>query len=533
MVLVFAYILSHAQYVSHITYPDSTAQIITDTSIVAVKLAEQIQAEKIKSHLSILASDEYEGRETGQKGNRMAASYIANYFESIGLPAIGDNNSRFQNVAFTTVKWDETAMYIEGIKHKHLWDYLAFPSKNNDIPFISSTEIVYAGYGIEDENYNDYKGLNVEDKIVMVFEGEPVDKDSISWITGNRSLSNWTEDAERKVRLAKSKGAKLLIIIENDMKQMLMENRRFLVGSKVLLGNKMNIDEGLVNHIYVSPQTAAEIWGDNKKKVLKSRDKTKESGKSKSFSFGRNFAIRMDKSASVIEGENVLGYIEGTDKKDEVVVISAHYDHLGKRGDEIYNGADDNGSGTSTVLNIAQALQYAKENGYGPRRSVLCLLVTGEEKGLLGSDYYSENPVFPIASTVANVNVDMIGRVDKHHENNPNYIYVIGSDRLSTDLHFINEEANKKFAQIELNYTYNSETDPNKFYYRSDHYNFAKKGIPAIFFFSGVHKDYHRTSDTVDKILFDKVEKIGRLIFHTTWELANREERIVVDGVVR
>lgn len=184
-------------------------------------------------------------------------------------------------------------------------------------------------------------------------------------------------------------------------------------------------------------------------------------------------------------------------------------------------------------MDIAEALTIAKNEGNGPRRSVLCLLVTGEEKGLLGSKYYAENPRFPIANTVANVNIDMIGRVDKTYANTPEYVYVIGSDRLSTDLHKINESINQEFSQILMDYKYNSESDPNRYYFRSDHYSFAEKGIPAIFFFSGVHEDYHRTTDTVDKIMFDKMEKIGQHIFHLVWELANREERINVDGEVK
>ena len=156
------------------------------------------------------------------------------------------------------------------------------------------------------------------------------------------------------------------------------------------------------------------------------------------------------------------------------------------------------------------------------------MLVTGEEKGLLGSQYYSEHPLFPLDKTVADVNIDMIGRIDDHHPDS-NYTYVIGSDRLSTELHEINETVNKKYTHLNLDYTYNRDDDPNRFYYRSDHYNFAKKGIPSIFYFSGVHDDYHRPSDTPDKIMFGKAETIARLAFHTAWELANRDERIKFD----
>jgi Zn-dependent M28 family amino/carboxypeptidase len=214
-----------------------------------------------------------------------------------------------------------------------------------------------------------------------------------------------------------------------------------------------------------------------------------------------------------------------------LIVVTGHYDHLGMRGDDIFNGADDNGSGTSTVLDIAEAFAAARDQGQGPRRSILFMLVTGEEKGLLGSRYYVEHPVFPLEQTVANVNVDMIGRVDEAHADNPNYVYVIGADRLSTELHEINEAANARYTELELDYTFNAEDDPNQYYYRSDHYNFAERGIPAIFYFSGVHEDYHRPGDTADKIMYDKTATIGRLIFHTISELANRDERIVVDVV--
>ena len=242
---------------------------------------------------------------------------------------------------------------------------------------------------------------------------------------------------------------------------------------------------------------------------------------------------RRGQKPKTVETENVIAIIRGSEKPDEYVVITAHLDHVGITDGEIYNGADDNGSGTTTVLEIAEALAIAKNMGHSPRRSVLCLLVTGEEKGLLGSYYYSENPVFDVDKTVADVNIDMVGRVDKKYEDNPNYIYVIGSDRLSTDLHKINENANNTYAGLTLDYKYNDEKDPNRYYFRSDHYNFARLGIPSIFFFNGVHEDYHQPGDTVDKINFDKMQNVGRLIFHTIWDLANRNDRIEVDGKVK
>ncbi|MFP9119286.1 M28 family metallopeptidase [Flavobacterium sp. RNTU_13] len=229
------------------------------------------------------------------------------------------------------------------------------------------------------------------------------------------------------------------------------------------------------------------------------------------------------------DSENIWAFIEGTEKPDEILVISAHYDHVGMKNGDVYNGADDDGSGTVALLEIAQAFMQAKKDGYGPKRSILFLHVTGEEHGLHGSRYYSEHPLFPVANTIADLNIDMIGRRDDDHTSNGNYVYVIGSDRLSTDLHNINEAANKRYTQLNLDYKYNDRNDPNQFYFRSDHYNFAKKGIPIIFYFNGVHADYHKSTDKPDKIEYDLLSKRAQLAFVTAWELANRENRPVVD----
>ena len=229
------------------------------------------------------------------------------------------------------------------------------------------------------------------------------------------------------------------------------------------------------------------------------------------------------------DSENIWAFIEGSEHPEEIIVVSAHYDHIGIKNGEIYNGADDDGSGTVALLEIAQAFQKAKNEGHGPKRSILILHVTGEEHGLHGSRYYSENPLFPLKNTVADVNIDMIGRRDENHKDSNNYIYLIGSDYLSTDLYNICESVNSKFINLNIDYKYNDRADKNRFYYRSDHYNFAKNGIPSVFLFNGVHADYHKQSDEVDKIEFDALTKRTQLGFIITWEIANREKRIVVD----
>ena len=245
-----------------------------------------------------------------------------------------------------------------------------------------------------------------------------------------------------------------------------------------------------------------------------------------------------------VDSENVIAIIEGTEKPDEYLILTAHLDHVGygRTGsrlrksyvgeikDRIHNGADDDGSGTVAMLEIAQAFKQASKKGKGPKRSIIFLHVTGEEKGLLGSAYYSDNPIYPLSKTVANLNLDMIGRIDPTRKGDKReYIYIIGSDHDSQDLHNISEQTNLQTVNIDLDYRYNAKDDPQRFYYRSDHYNFAKKGIPIIFYFSGTHEDYHLPSDTPDKINYDLLELRSKLIFYTAWNIANRDKRVIVD----
>ena len=228
--------------------------------------------------------------------------------------------------------------------------------------------------------------------------------------------------------------------------------------------------------------------------------------------------------------ENVLAYIKGSEKPNEVIVISAHLDHLGiSENGLIYNGADDDGSGTVAIMEMAQAFKKAKDEGHGPKRSILFLHLTAEEIGKKGSLFYTQNPIFPLENTISNLNIDMIGRVDNLHANNENYIYLIGSNRLSKELHYLSEKVNNTFCHINLDYRYNAENDKNHYYSRSDHYNFAAKGIPVIFYFNGEHNDYHETSDTPDKINYLLLQNRARLIFATAWQLANQEHRLCVD----
>jgi Zn-dependent M28 family amino/carboxypeptidase len=359
-----------------------------------------------------------------------------------------------------------------------------------------------------------------------------MDKSGQSRITGTSSMSEWSGDFRVKREAAQKMGAKALLVINADYDRYIGRIKYYLQNPGMRLDMERPEKEDVLPVFFIKMEDADHILASSKlKSVAKATAKMNKKGKSMGATIPLSIEINADRKTEKLTSENVLCFIEGVDPdlKDEVLVITAHYDHVGMDGEDVYNGADDDGSGTVSVMEMAEAFVMAKRDGHGPRRSVLLMTVSGEEKGLLGSEWYTEHPVFPLENTIANLNVDMIGRVDEAHKDNENYIYLIGSDKLSTELHAISEEANKTYTKLELDYTYNAPDDPNRFYYRSDHYNFAKNNIPVIFYFSGVHEDYHQPTDTPDKIMYEKTAKIARLIFHTAWELANRSDRIEVD----
>jgi hypothetical protein len=501
--------------------------------------AQTIKANDLSEYLHVLASDSLEGRETGQPGQKRAADYLAGKFREFGVePGMVNadgSKSYFQKFDLVRKQWDEVYLILNKKKRTFLKDFYAYGDLN--IPEEVKSEVVFGGYGIETDNYSDYrKGgapLKVKDKVVIIFPGEPI-KDGKSLITGDSSYSSWANDWRKKVSLAKSKGAKLVLVVvgknQKEFDQRLNQLKEHL--GKPTLGFAY---KERPSAFFISVDLAAEMLGTTSQVMMNHLETIPSSASNPKKQFTPLKPVKISFKCSVKEStintENVLGFIEGTDKKDEVIVITAHYDHLGIEDGKICYGADDDGTGTSALLEIAQAFALAKKEGKGSRRSILIMPVTAEEKGLMGSEYYTDHPVYPLNKTVANLNIDMIGRIDKEHEGDSNYVYLIGTNLLSTELHTVSENANILFTQINLDYRFNSYNDPNRFYYRSDHYNFAKNNIPVIFYFNGVHDDYHKPTDTVDKILFPKAEKITRLVFYTAWELANMEEKIKVDVI--
>ena len=505
----------------------------------AAKYAESITPDDLKKHLVIIASDSLEGRDTGSPGQKKAAEYVSSYYKQYGLTpaatAADGSKSYLQKYNLHKRSWGEVYVKAGGKKYEFNKEFYLNGILN--VPEETSSEVILVGYGIDDPAYTDYNNLDIKGKAVVVFEGEPKSADGKYLVSGTGEKTKWSGPVswQAKARVALDRGATYVFIVtdktgddlDKEIRQRAVMARRF---SAPTLKPVVEAPSSLAAFA-VPASIAAQILNTSTSKLLKEKASIDKSGKPLSKQMSGNVAVKAERVSETIETENVAAFMEGSDKKDEVLVISAHLDHIGiSDNGEINNGADDDGSGTVSLLELAEAFSKAKAEGKGPRRSILFLNVTGEEKGLFGSEYYSENPLFPLKNTIADLNIDMIGRVDKAHENDHKYVYLIGSDKLSSKLHAISEEVNKKYINYNLDYTFNDPKDPNRFYYRSDHYNFAKMGVPVIFYFTGVHEDYHKPGDDVEKILFDKQAPIVKLVFHTAWELVNREERIEVDS---
>ncbi len=498
---------------------------------VQLKYAAEINPETAKTHLSILASAEFEGRGTGEPGGEKAATYIAEEFKKLGL-AGPVNGSHFQPVALVRTSFDIRDFTIDGKSFTNGKDFY-FVGGGPETK-INANEIVFIGYGISENGYDDLSGINIKNKVVLVLsEGEPKDAQGNSLITGTDTPSAWVTSRTKRLQNITAKEPKLIIAVSSTIAESL---ERF---SNRLTQPRIALEEGATNPsagtstpvANISTEMADMLLARAKTSVGKLVESIDNTQKSQSKTYKTRFRTTFGAVTEPFTSDNVLGYLEGTDLKDELLVLTAHYDHEGNQNGTIFFGADDNGSGTTGILEIARAFAKAKAEGHGPRRSILFMAVTAEEKGLLGSNYYSRHPVFPLENTVVNLNADMIGRIDdKHLRGNHNYVHAIGSDKLSSELKVINENANAEYTHMELDYMYDDPKDPMRIYYRSDQYNFAKHGIPVIFYFSGLHPDYHTPADTVDKINFEMLAKRARLVFHTAWEIANRDNRLVVDS---
>ncbi|MBO6794048.1 MAG: M28 family peptidase [Balneolaceae bacterium] len=491
-----------------------------------------ITEEGLLLDLSVIASDEMEGRDTGSEGLKKAADYLAQRYQELGLEPVGDNGTYFQHFNLTGKVFESITYSVHNADGELVDESTHSANEIGNFNTLLggdgafSGDLFFAGYGISDESIgiNHFEG-NVDGKWLVIFY--------------DRTISNFMamQDA------IDQGGALGAILIIGTDEQSFDDQATRLQGefgeSAGLSLEYLSDAEAAAPFNRIRPTLATQLFGlDTLEELAELEAEIKDSpdafeGYELQFSLSHSAEVENE----VVETKNIVAFLEGTDPvlKNEVVVLSSHYDHVGistpdSTGDAIYNGADDDGSGTVGLLHAAQALASAKQSGAEIKRSVLILHVSGEEKGLLGSRYYSDHPIFSIENTVANLNSDMIGRRDNQFADNPNYIYVIGGKIISSGLQATLEQANAMSVNLELSDRYNDLNDPNQFYRRSDHWNFGRLGVPFIFFFNGTHADYHRPSDEIEKIDFEALQKRTKLIFMTTALLANDDDRPVVDN---
>lgn len=504
----------------------SVAQQNTDDT--GWKYAQSITEQKLKDILTVVASDQMQGRETGTEGQRRAAIYIQNQFKQIGLMAPQGLDGYQQKYPLYRDSLVAESVSLGGQDLSGQGESSVIPGSGLS-QTIKSNEIVFAGYGIDDEKYSDYKGKNVKGKVVVLLNSEPMENGSYI-LTGTDKTSRWSFGATQKAAAALKHGALAVLFIDPAAKELPGFGRNSGRG-----GNNLSLmrdtEPERLTVVYLKAAQLENIFGAANARKISDAFGEKKKMDALKFTAKKEVAIAYAKKRFTVLASNVIGYVEGTDLKDQYVFMTGHYDHLGMRNGIINYGADDDGSGTTAVIAMAAAFQKAKNEGHGPRRTVVFMTVSGEEKGLWGSEYYSDHPVFPLAQTTVDLNTDMIGRIDPNRKigDSTNYVYVIGNDKLSTDLDPISKMINEKYTKLELDYKYNDPKDPERIYFRSDHYNFARKGVPIIFYFDGIHKDYHKPTDTVDKINFDLMLKRTQYIFMTGWDMANRNDMLKRD----
>jgi Zn-dependent M28 family amino/carboxypeptidase len=480
----------------------------------------------LRSNLEVLASDLFEGRETATRGEQLAALFISKELAKYGVKPFGDDGTYYQffDLMFKTVE-PETELTIISSKGTSkvlkLGDDLYFSKEKvpSDKYKGNESNLVFAGYGITaaDYNYNDYSGIDVKGKVVLLQSGAP----TINEKEFSKEDEKRFGDRNYKIENANHHGAVGVLLIPGGKTLKYWEYiKKHAVSPSVSLITTNEEDKGAIPAAMLSEESVKYLLFDEEN----SYDEilvASENGKSLSgFDLTKKIIFKYKINTEIKQARNVIGIIEGKNDqlKNEYVVLTAHYDHEGIVGGEIYNGADDNGSGTVAILEAGRRLSLLKDN----KRSILIVFHAGEEKGLLGSKYLTKNSEF-MSEIVSNINIDMVGREETES------IYSIGSGKLSTELYELVERVNSETVRFELDYTFDDPNDPNNYYYRSDHYNYAKQNIPIVFFYDHMTEDYHKSTDDVDKINFEKLEKVSTLITELALRIANLDHRLKVD----
>ena len=487
-------------------------------------VAQSIKKDNLYRHIQILASDSLEGREFGTFGINRAADYIVSRLKKAGIKPMGDRGTYYQPVTVQGWSWEKLSLKMNDQELIPGIDFNAKIFDNQQAVKLSGTQFMFMGYGIKTDQYNDYQYAQGWDELMLILDGEPI-VDGKSLLTESEKLSIWSQDLKKKIEQAKMKNAKGILLLRDSI---YFPKKSGNIFDRIEYSMD-SIERYELPVISINIAALPKIFKGQQLETIHQYIANVKEGKIASNYVPINYNIELQSNFKPVFGRNIVAVIEGSDPalKYKYIALSAHYYHLGIRNGQVYNGADDNASGTAALIEVATALQSLKNQKGGLKRSVMILFFTGEEKGLLGSKFFVKNPSIPLRMIRSNINIDMIGRADEDHLDQASYVYVIGSDKINILLDEAISEANKYSVNYNLDYRYNDENHPSRLYYRSDHYNFARLGIPSVFFFGGFHADYHQPGDDIEKINLQKVQDISRLVYFTLINLAN------YDGTIR
>jgi hypothetical protein len=530
----------------------SAASVSAAVAPATVEAGKRITAEQLSRHLNVVASDAMAGRDTPSPGLDEAARYIADQLKQFKVKPAGDDGTYFQRMSLrrTEVDREKTQARVGERAFKAGEGFAPVGANGGE----AEGQVVYAGHGwvFKPKGMNPYEGLDVRDKIVVI---SGTGTSLPAGLTQADLKAAAAADWETPVSYAQKNGARALVIIPRGFERTWRFVSRGVSNPRYCV-ERLNCDGGADDTdaaravpnklITILPSAAlleALFEGEQQTgpQILQASTAGSPEALARGFALApaKRLALSVALKTTTASTQNVVAVVEGSDRKlkDEYVAVGAHYDHVGVgrevNGDSIYNGADDDGSGTVALLALAEA--FAK--GPRPKRSILFVWHAGEEHGLWGSDYFARFPTVPLDRIVAQLNIDMIGRSKRPGDtaeanrnlSGPEEVYVIGSKMMSTELGELSERVNRGYLNLSFNYRYDDPKDPQRFFFRSDHYNYARRGVPIIFYFDGVHEDYHKPSDSVDKIDFRKMERVTRTVFATATEIANLPARPRVD----
>ena len=507
--------------------------------------AGTIAAARLKNYLTFVASDEMEGRATPSRGLDTTARFLAMQLERWGVKPAGDDGTYYQKIALEKQKVvaDGTEIAITGRKFSYGRDFVVSgPARS------VSGAMVFAGDGwfVKAKDLDPYKSIDPKGKVVIVTQSAMpaglTQAEAMKILMGGKRGEDWMDPAA----YAQKKGAVGVVLLQNLFT---------LANPDAMDAVRKSAEEGTYQPVKLPASARSAlptvVPGLPIVQAIFARERTDARAVMMSFPTGtpiqpfelsaeKTITITINATTEQVTSQNVVAIIEGSDPvlKAEYVALGAHYDHVGTgtpvKGDSIRNGADDDGTGTVGLLSMAEALSGAARR---PKRSVLFVWHMGEERGMWGSKYFTAFPTVPIDKIVVQLNIDMIGRTKRENDANPrnkdlsgpDEVYVIGSKMMSTELGAISEAVNEAYLKLKFNYKYDDPKDPQRFFYRSDHYHYAVRNIPVIFYFTGEHVDYHQTSDEVSQIDFQKFEKVARTIYATLWEIGEMKARPKVD----